>query len=139
MIRRILKPIACVLTVTMAVSIADKAFAAGFQLFEQSPSGQGEAFAGAAAVAEDASTIFYNPAGMSYLNSYQTIAGVHIVATDINFNPTHAQTGAGTQLTGGSGSAGVTTAVPNFYAMAPLDDQFRVGFGFGAPFGLETD
>ncbi len=41
------------------------ASAAGFALIEQSGSGMGNAYAGAAATAEDASTIFFNPAGMT--------------------------------------------------------------------------
>ena len=38
-----------------------QAFAAGFALIEQSGSGMGNAYSGAAASAEDASTIFFNP------------------------------------------------------------------------------
>jgi long-chain fatty acid transport protein len=117
----------------------EKAYAAGFQLFDQSPSGQGEAFAGAAAVHEDASTIFFNPAGMGFLNDYQAIAGVQIISPDFTFKPTHATTGAGTPLMGTSGTAGVVTPVGNFYVMAPLGDDFRVGLGVGTPFGLVTD
>src|SRR5262245_54517653 len=46
---------------------ASQAYASAFALIEQNASGLGNSFAGAAAVAEDASTIFFNPAGMSYL------------------------------------------------------------------------
>src|SRR5215470_12251407 len=46
---------------------ASQAFASAFALIEQSASRLGNSFAGAAAAAEDASTIFYNPAGMTYL------------------------------------------------------------------------
>ena len=41
---------------------AGEASAAAFGLSEQNASGLGNAYAGAAAVAEDASTIFFNPA-----------------------------------------------------------------------------
>lgn len=41
--------------------------AAGFQLLEQNASGLGNAYAGSAAIADNASTIFYNPAGMTNL------------------------------------------------------------------------
>jgi long-chain fatty acid transport protein len=52
------------------------ACASGFALIEQSGSGLGNAYAGGAASAEDASTIFYNPAGMSRLSGKQiTVAG----------------------------------------------------------------
>ena len=42
-------------------------WAAGFALMEQNASGLGNSYAGQAAAAEDASTIFWNPAGMTRL------------------------------------------------------------------------
>ena len=47
--------------------------AAGFALIENSASGQGNAYAGAAAVAEDASTVWFNPAGMMKLSGNQMV------------------------------------------------------------------
>ena len=47
--------------------------ASGFALIDQNASGSGNAYAGAAAVAEDASTIFFNPAGMSYMPDSQFV------------------------------------------------------------------
>jgi len=47
--------------------------AASFALIEQSASGQGSAYAGAAALGEDASTIFFNPAGMTRLSGQQVV------------------------------------------------------------------
>src|SRR5256712_13058589 len=44
-----------------------EAHAAAFALYEQGVSGLGNAYAGAAAVAEDATTIWWNPAGMARL------------------------------------------------------------------------
>src|SRR2546430_17353368 len=51
-----------------------EARAAAFALYEQGVSGLGNAYAGAAAVAEDATTVWWNPAGMSRLG-----AGKHFV------------------------------------------------------------
>ena len=54
----------------LAISIASMTSAAqasSFALIEQSASGQGSAYAGAAALGEDASTIFFNPAAMTRL------------------------------------------------------------------------
>ena len=50
---------------------AGQAFGSNFALQEQSGSGVGNAFAGGAAAAEDASTICSNPAGMSRLPGIQ--------------------------------------------------------------------
>ena len=48
------------------------ASASGFALIEQSASGLGNAFAGGAASADDASTVFFNPAGMSRIDGIDT-------------------------------------------------------------------
>ena len=62
---------------------ANQARAAGFALAEQGVSGLGNAYAGAAAVAEDASTVWWNPAGMSRLprGKHLLFAGHAIVPT----------------------------------------------------------
>ena len=52
---------------------------AGFALIEQSASGMGNAFAGGAASAEDASTVYYNPAGMANLRSNQLLFAGHTI------------------------------------------------------------
>src|SRR5512144_483759 len=64
---------------------AATASAGGFQLFEYSPSGLGNALAGNAAVAEDASTIFSNPAGMTYLPGRQAVLGVNVFGVSSQF------------------------------------------------------
>ena len=51
----------------ISMAFAGTAAASGFQLQNQNAAGTSVAYAGAAAVAEDASTIFFNPAGMTYL------------------------------------------------------------------------
>jgi len=42
-------------------------YAAGFQLLEQNASGLGNAYAGSAANPENASIMYFNPAGLTYL------------------------------------------------------------------------
>ena len=48
-------------------TMSSTSFGAGFAIIEQSVTGLGRAFAGSAASAEDASTIYFNPAGLMYL------------------------------------------------------------------------
>src|SRR5258708_35974148 len=62
------------------------ACAAGFALIEQSASGMGNAFAGAAATAEDASTIFYNPAGLARIEGMQVTVGAHLIDLSAKFS-----------------------------------------------------
>src|SRR5687768_15790366 len=60
-----------------ALSVAaGPAAAGGFALGTQSGSGTGNAFAGGAAVADDASVAWSNPAGMSLLPAGKQVAGV---------------------------------------------------------------
>lgn len=125
-------------------------YAAGFGLVESSASGMGNAFAGAAASAEDASTIWFNPAGMSELkDTKQVSAAVHFIMPQANFtnvasrvNP--ALTGgnvaaAETALGGVNGSTDKSAVVPNFYAVYPINERTKAGLGINAPFGLETN
>ena len=67
------------LVAIVATFSAAPAHSAAFYIQEQSVSGLGSAFAGSAALAEDASTIFYNPAGMTELKGPQVQLGVHML------------------------------------------------------------
>jgi len=126
---------------------ASQARASAFALTEQSASGLGNSYAGAAASAEDASTIYYNPAGMSLLpqGSQISFGGVLIdLSTKFN-NSGSMQTGSplvpSTQapLGGNGGNAGGLSAVPNLYFAMDLAKDWKIGLGIGAPFGLKTE
>ncbi|MGE8398986.1 MAG: outer membrane protein transport protein, partial [Burkholderiales bacterium] len=63
-------------TISLAVALAStQLFASGFALNEQSISGMGTGFAGRSSSAEDASTVYGNPAGMSLLKRDQVTVG----------------------------------------------------------------
>lgn len=118
--------------------------AAGFQLLEQNASGLGNAYAGSAAVAENASTIYFNPAGMTYLPGANVSAGVNFIWPSFKFrdNGNSRNPGAmgGGVPTGGNGSdAGNLGVVPNAYFSWQLNDKWFAGIGMGAPFGLMTE
>ena len=68
--------------------MAGGAVASGFALIEQSGSGMGNAFAGGAASAEDASIIFYNPAGMSRLSGKQIVVIGNAITPSAKFTNT---------------------------------------------------
>lgn len=110
--------------------------AAGFQLLEQNASGLGNAYAGSAAVAENASTVFYNPAGMTRLAAREASVGLSLIRPSFKFKDQGSSAGA---LTGGSSDAGSWAALPNAYFTWALNDDLRLGLGIGAPFGLMTD
>ncbi len=114
--------------------------AAGFALAEQSGSGLGNAFAGAAAVAEDASTIFFNPAGMSYIEGTQAAGALHLIKPKAEFdNDGNSAAGTARPLGSEGGDAGDLAFIPNFYLVMPLSDAVKFGIGVNAPFGLKTE
>lgn len=119
------------------------AVASGFALIEQGVSGLGTAYAGAAATAEDASTIFFNPAGMTKIPS-QVVGATNIIIPNFKFTnegSTHLlQPVTGVPLRGGEGGdAGVTKVLPNLYFVKKVNDQTSFGLGINSPFGLTTE
>lgn len=118
--------------------ISGGAGASGFALIEQSGSGLGNAYAGGAASAEDASTIFYNPAGMSRLEGNQLVVAGNMIRPSAKFNGT--ATGIPLQAagTGAGGDAGSWALVPNVYFSTEVNPKMRVGLGINSPFGLQS-
>lgn len=114
--------------------------ASEFALIEQSVSGLGNAYAGGAAGAEDAATIYYNPAGMTRLKGSQVLLGGHLIIPSAKFNNQGSTRRNGTSLGLDNGdNAGVTALVPNFYLSHNLNNNIVVGLGINSPFGLITD
>jgi long-chain fatty acid transport protein len=118
---------------------SSSAFASGFALLEQSASRLGTAFAGTAAAADDASTIFYNPAGLAKLEGTQLLVVASGISISSEFNNSGSQPAFGQALGNEGGDAGDWNAVPAAYLAVPLNDQFAFGFGVNAPFGLKTE
>jgi len=121
-------------TLSLAVAFASSnIFASGFALNEQSISGMGTGFAGRSSSADDASTVYGNPAGMSRLKREQvTLGGAAVIAkTDIK------------QTSGASGTNDgdmvPVVGVPMGYYVKPIDDHWSFGFGMYVPYGLVTD
>ena len=118
--------------------MAGTAGASGFALIEQG-SGLGNAYAGGAAGAEDASTIFFNPAGMSRLNGKQVVVAAHAIKPSAKFTDTGSTPAAFQTAGGNGGDAGGWALVPNAYFAMELNSQTRIGLGINAPFGLQTE
>src|SRR5882672_1312867 len=124
--------------------ISAPASASFFALAEENGSGAGTAFAGGAAIAEDASTVWYNPAGMTRLDRPQlVVAGSYIdlnIKTSVNSASTVGVPALGLPsfpISGGAGKdPGESALVPSFYYTHPLTKEFSVGAGVNAPFGL---
>lgn len=101
------------------------------------------AFSNAAAV-EDASTVWYNPAGMSFLGGTNITAGGSIILPFSTFDIDRGETAnaAGAAQTGGDGDDGSTfKMVPVFYITNEIKavEGLSVGLGVNSPFGLVTE
>src|SRR5580700_11343241 len=99
---------------------AGHALGSSFALQEQSGSGVGNAFAGGAAVAEDASTIWSNPAGMSRLPGIQGVVAGDIICLSAKFSDNGSQPAALQPLGGNGGNAGTCAIVPSLYLAVPI-------------------
>lgn len=128
----------------LALGIADQASAAGFYIKEMSVSGLGRAFAGAAAAADDASTVWFNPAGMNSLPNSEVMANVHILSPKAELTDTGSR-----KLVGGvfqplndpsSYQPYEVTPVPNLFAvLRDADRGLSLGLGVTAPFGMANE
>ena len=133
-----LERIYAVLTVVF-IGSTRLANASGYALIDQNASGAGNAYAGAAAVAEDASTIFFNPAGMSYLPNSQFVASGQAIKPTATFDNNNSKTIGSTNLRGGNGGdPGDWGFLPNFYYAKAVSDSIHLGLGVNSPFGLQT-
>lgn len=133
------------LLATAMLLAAGGANAAAFQLAEVSTSGLGRAYAGEAAIADNASVVATNPALMSLFKTAQFSTGGVYVDSRINMNGDVASSirTSSTQVTKG-GSASERNVVPgafvpNLYFVAPVNDKFALGAGMNVNFGLKSE
>jgi long-chain fatty acid transport protein len=118
---------------------ANQALGSAFALQEQNGSGLGNAFAGGAAVAEDASTTYFNPAGLTRLRSPQFAAAGDVICYSASFHDSGSQPAAFQPPGGSGGDAGNCSVVPNLYVAVPFASQWSFGLGVNVPFGLKTE
>ena len=125
------------------LALSSTANAAAFYLQEQSVSGLGTAFAGAAADTPDASTVYYNPAGMSGLGP-EIYVGGSLLLPDADYDDdgsTYTSPGAlggvTRPITGNEGGNPFDPEVlPQIYGVLPVTDRITLGLGINSPFGL---
>ncbi|MFT4728812.1 MAG: long-chain fatty acid transport protein [Granulosicoccus sp.] len=129
--------------VVSLIGLSGTATAGGFALIEHGASGLGNAYAGAAAVSTDTSTVWFNPAGMSQIEGRETSVTMHILTTDTTWTDQGTTLGAALGRSPASGpdtaNPGGTTVLPNFYYVAPINDQWSYGLSIGAPYGSATE
>jgi long-chain fatty acid transport protein len=117
------------------VFVPPSALAGGLGLYEIGTPDVGLASAGYAARAQDASTLFKNPAGMSLLDGAQLQSGLQLLYGDVEFSKN-----SKTTTTGGNGDNAVG-ALPgaSLFITYPVTKKLTVGFGTFSYFGLAED
>lgn len=129
-----------------ATLAAGPATAGGFYLQEQSPRAVGRAFAGEAAIADSAATVFFNPAGMTNLPGVDVDLGGHLLYVEsrqADRGSTRSAAGNQGKFPTGGGSGGnpfdQPILIPSGYLSAQIEGS-RLWFGLGvsAPFGVKV-
>src|SRR5690606_23740815 len=132
--------VVAIAAVTLGLVLPGLASAAGYALNEQSAHASGTANAGAGANVENASILYFNPAGMSRLPQGTQISfGAAVLNVDPKAKDITATNSLGQPVEGSNGGDFIDTAViPNFYITHTMGD-FAAGVGVYVPFGLTSD
>jgi long-chain fatty acid transport protein len=126
----------CVFSMVLVlVFFSSLSFGAGLILYEINSPLTGTASAGWAALAEDASTAFTNPAGMTRLDRSQLLVGAQPLIITSEFNPSPATTFSGTD---GGNAGGVIPSLGAYYVHS-FSDRLKLGFSLLSYFGLGID
>ncbi|ASU22614.1 MULTISPECIES: outer membrane protein transport protein [Vibrio] len=119
-------------------SVSNASQAAGFQLAEYSATGLGRAYAGEAAMADNASAQWRNPAMLTYLKGTQISVGAIYVNPNVDVNGTVSHSLLGTTQASAKDFAH-DAVIPNFYLSHQLNEQLVLGFALGTNYGMETE
>lgn len=116
--RKLFRLVRSVMALALGMTLsASSAWAGGAYLYENGTPDLGTAAAGRAAMAQDASTVVGNPAGMTRLERSQLTGSIYTIITSTRFDR-----GPGTTLSGGNG----------FNAAAPIPSLSSVSIPFPA-------
>lgn len=121
------------------VSTATGAYAAAFQLSEVSTSGLGMAYAGNAAVADNASVVASNPAlMMQFKNAMVSVGGVY-VDSDVDVSGTMSSNLSPITADASAQNYIPVATLPNLYFVVPISDRFAIGGGMNVNYGLKSE
>ena len=133
-------PGAAIVAVLVAMIAGPRnASASAFALSEQNAIGLGAGYS-STAVAADASTNYFNPAGLMLLKKPQAIVIGSVISVDAHFTDKGSTTAGLFPIGGGNGgNAGVSKFIPAVYYAQPINDSIAFGIGLSTPWGLETN
>ena len=125
-----MKRILTALTLLLLTLVTPRAHALGIRLFPQEPEAVSRANA-FAATADNASAIYYNPAGITQLKGQSALFGTYGIVYDVNYN----------------GSHGASASTPDraeftgqfYYTLSLKDLPLTFGLGVYEPYGLKSE
>jgi len=120
--------------VVLGLLLATTAMAGGLYLYEVGGAEVGLAAAGYAARAQDATTVFTNPAGMTRLTRPEAHMGLQAMYLNLPFDPN-----GQTTTTGKDGDSDGWIPAGSLFYVQPIGDKLRLGFGVAGYFGLALD
>jgi len=130
----------------IAASLAPHAaHASAFGLREESAEGLGNAFAGQTAKAYNSSTVYYNPAGMSFLDSSEIASTTTWISPDVRFsgqnsNPLYGAGVGGPNVNGINGPNAVKpAAIGSIFGVWKINSDLAAGFSFAVPYGQRAE
>lgn len=118
--------------------VASEAHSSAFMLNENSTTASGRSYAGGAAIADDASTIFSNPAGMTELKRAEVQVGTYMIAPNAEIT-NRGSNSAGTPFAGQSGQGFEPQLAGNLYFATPVSEKLWAGFAVTVPFALKNE
>ncbi len=117
--------------ILLGALIASSVHAGGLYLYELGTPDVGAAAAGWAARAQDAATVFTNPAGMTRLEKSELLVGVQPVYLDVEFSPD-----SNTTTSGSDGDASTWLPAGGLYYVHNLMPKLKIGVSASGYFGL---
>jgi long-chain fatty acid transport protein len=119
--------------------MASSAVAGGFAIGTQSGSGTGNAFAGGAAAADDASVAWCNPAAMTLIPGKQVAGALHVLKPSFKYEDQGSSGVFAAQPAGTGGDGGDWAYVPNAFFTMAINPKLSFGLALNVPFGLKTE
>ena len=126
--------------IVLGLLLALPAHAGAWKLEIMGGKALGSAYAGNAVITEDASSVWFNPAAMTYLEETTITGGSAFIDLSIEHHDLGTTSLLGQPISGPRVTEGGSFfPVPHGYAVVPIGERLRFGLGFNTPFGLGTD
>jgi len=127
------------LGVVACLGAAGDAVASGFALREESAEGLGDAYAGQTAKAYNASTAFYNPAGMTLLDRDEVAGTATWIAPQSIFHGSNSNP-LGGNVSGTTGDNAIkAAAIGSVFGVITLNPDWKLGLSVSAPYGMRSE